>query len=310
MCGPRLLAFIAMLTALYKLSRRQAKDCVSDVLGVQLSLGTVSKCEERVSDAIAPAVAEARDYALAQPIKHLDATGWKLGESPRTLWTIATTLVTVFNITVDATKATVVAMLEGAKGVLVSDRAPQFKFWAIEQRQICWAHLVRKFVSFSERDGPAAELGQKLLVWTDVVFRVWHQAREGKLSRDELRRIIDGARIHVEALLEQGTRLGLRGVSRSCADILEHRQALWMFAREEGVEPTNNHAERELRGFVLWRKKSFGSQSDRGCLFAERVMTVAHTLRKQRRNVLEFLVAACRASIGSGERPSLLPANR
>jgi transposase len=73
----------------------------------------------------------------------------------------------------------------------------------------------------------------------------------------------------------------------------------------EGVEPTNNHAERELRAFVLWRKRSFGTQSRRGNLYAERLMTVAHTARKQKRNVLEFLTACCAAARTGAAPPSL-----
>jgi transposase len=87
--------------------------------------------------------------------------------------------------------------------------------------------------------------------------------------------------------------------------MLEHRQALWTFVAHADVEPTNNHAEREIRAFVLWRKRSYGTQSERGNVFAERVMTVAHTARKQNKNVLAFLTACCRARAGSGSLPSL-----
>jgi transposase len=309
MCGPRLLALISLLTGMYHLSRRQAKQFVGDVLGIRISLGALSESEERVSEAVAPVVAEAREHALEQPVKHVDATGWRQGDTARSLWTIATQLVTVFCLTVDATKATVKAMLDGASGILVSDRAPQFKFWAIERRQVCWAHLLRKFADFSERPDAAGDVGKRLLFWTELIFRPWHEFRDGELSRAKFRRIMAAAREHVEACLERGVKLGVRGMSGSCADILEHREALWTFVNEEGVEPTNNHAERELRAFVLWRKKSFGSQSERGCRFAERIMTVAHTLRKQGRQVLEFLVEACNASLGLGPIPSLLPPN-
>jgi len=112
----------------------------------------------------------------------------------------------------------------------------------------------------------------------------------------------------IEKLLADGVALGLTGVSGSCKDMLVHRAALWTFARVAGIDPTNNHAERELRAFVLWRRKSFGSQSERGCRFAERVMTVVHTLRKQNRHVLPFLVTACEAALGRAPMPSLLPA--
>lgn len=103
-------------------------------------------------------------------------------------------------------------------------------------------------------------------------------------------------------MLARGVAARIDGLSGSCADILEHKQALWTFVTHDDVEPTNNHAEREIRAFVLWRKRSYGAQSDRGNLFAERVMTVAHTARKQDKNVLAFLTACCR---GHGPRPSL-----
>jgi transposase len=109
----------------------------------------------------------------------------------------------------------------------------------------------------------------------------------------------------VEAVLARGVAAGIDGVSGSCADILEHKQALWTFVAHDGVEPTNNHAEREIRAFVLWRKRSFGTQSDRGNLFAERLMTVAHTARKQSKNVLAFLTACSRARLARRPTPSL-----
>ena len=151
MCGPRLLALIALMIGFYQVSRRAGTRFLSDVLGIRLSLGTLSESEERVSEAVAPAVAEVRECALTQPVKHVDATGWRQGMAARTLWTIATATVTVFAITVDGTKATAQQLLSCIRGFLVSDRAKQFNFWAMEKRQVCWAHLVRKFASFAER---------------------------------------------------------------------------------------------------------------------------------------------------------------
>ena len=94
-----------------------------------------------------------------------------------------------------------------------------------------------------------------------------------------------------EALLEKAVAADIKRLSGSCQDIIEHKEALWTFVDRVNVEPTNNHAERELRAFVLWRKKSFGSQSERGDRFAERIMTTIHSLRKQGRSVLRYLTA-------------------
>jgi transposase len=111
----------------------------------------------------------------------------------------------------------------------------------------------------------------------------------------------------IEAQLARGVELRVKGLSGSCEDVLHHKSALFTFAFTAGVEPTNNHAERALRPFVLWRKVSFGSQSERGCLFAQRIMTAAHTLRLQKRSVFQFVVAACQAHVAGRPLPSLLP---
>jgi transposase len=95
----------------------------------------------------------------------------------------------------------------------------------------------------------------------------------------------------------------------TCRDILKRRQALWTFVQVEGVEPTNNAAERALRPGVLWRKGSFGTQSTPGSRFVESMMTVVTTLKQQQRNVLEYLTAACEAALRGEVAPSLLPAS-
>jgi transposase len=223
----------------------------------------------------------------------------------RALWTIATKTATVFKILADNSKKALEPLYGSLRGILVSDRAKALNLWAMERRQICWAHLLRKFVSFSERAGPAGDIGRELLEYTGVVFEYWHDYRDGKLARTTFVAWMAALGPKLEAVLDRAVAANIDGLSGSCADMLEHRQALWTFVDNPDVEPTNNHAEREIRAFVLWRKRSYGTQSDRGNVFAERVMTVAHTARKQNKNVLAFLTACCRAHAGSGSRPSL-----
>jgi transposase len=308
MCGPGLMALIALLTGDYNISRRRAVSLLSDALGIEISLGALSDAEERASSAVAAPVAEVREYVADQPIKHSDATGWRQSGEARTLWTIATTAATAFFITPDGSMPGLRGLFAKIKGILVSDRGTQFGFWSINKRQVCWAHLIRRFVGFSERSGAAGELGKNLLVCSQSLMHFWHQARDGTMPRSTFQRVVESLGTIIEHHLEAGVRLDIRGVSGSCADILEHREALWTFARVPGVEPTNNHAERELRAFVLWRKRSFGSQSERGCRYAERIMTVTHTLRKQKRHVLSYLIQACQASLRGRPAPSLVNA--
>lgn len=309
MCEPGLIAIIGLLTGDYNLSRRRAVRLLGDILGIDISLGALSEAEEKVSEALAAPVEDARAHVADQGIKHSDATSWRQGNQPRTLWTIATALVTVFIIVPDASMAGLRGLFAKVKGILVSDRGKQFGFWAMDRRQVCWAHLIRRFVGFSERSGPAGQLGENLLLCSHVMMHWWHGVRDGTMSRRKFQHLMASMGPVLERHLENGVLLGIRGVSGCCADILKHRDALWTFVDVPGVGPTNNHAERELRAFVMWRKRSFGSQSERGCRFAERIMTVTHTLRKQKRHVLDYLTEACRAALRHKPAPSLVIAN-
>jgi transposase len=116
-------------------------------------------------------------------------------------------------------------------------------------------------------------------------------------------------RREVERLLDAGSRGGVPKSAGTCRDILKRREALWTFVQVDGVEPTNNAAERSLRPGVLWRKGSFGTQSEEGSRLVERMMTVVMTLKQQQRNVLESLTEACEAALRGDAAPSLLPAS-
>jgi transposase len=307
--GPHLSSLVALATGVYHLGRRKAVSFLSDVVGVEMSLGAVSAIEARVSEAVTQPVDEAWTKVKQAQVKHTDGTSWFQGNVMCSLWTIATTMATVFKILANGQAATLAPLFGEKLGILVSDRATALNFWAMKLRQICWAHLLRKAVSFSERDGPAGTYGRELLGYIKVIFGYWYELKAGKLSRDKFRELMAPVRKHVEALLERAVAAKLPLVSGSCEDILAHRAALWTFVDRDDVEPTNNHAERELRAFVLWRKRSFGTQSERGNLFAERLMTVAHTCRKQNKNVLEFLTACCTAARNGTAAPSLFAAS-
>ncbi|KAF0170080.1 MAG: transposase [Caulobacteraceae bacterium] len=306
--GPRLMALMALLTGVYHLSRRRAATLLDDVLGVRVSIGALSAVEARVSEAVKPAVAEAWVRVEGAEVKHTDGTGWLQAGASLSLWTLATTAATVFKVVKTGSTELLRPLYGALRGVLVSDRATALNFWAMRRRQVCWAHLLRKFVSFSERGGPAGAFGRELLDYAGLIFTYWHHYKDRKLSRAEFRAWMAPVQEQFEAALGRAAQADIARLSGSCANILEHREALWTFVERDDVEPTNNHAERELRAFVLWRKRSFGTQSERGNLFAERVMSVAHTARKQHKNVLAFLTACCTAQRDRAPPPSLFDA--
>jgi transposase len=90
--------------------------------------------------------------------------------------------------------------------------------------------------------------------------------------------------------------------------LLEVESALWTFAAAEGIEPTNNAAERALRHAVQWRKSSYGTDGEDGSRFVENILSMIATCRQQGRNVLEYLTGCCRAAHDGTPPTPLLPA--
>jgi transposase len=306
--GPCLTAVVVLLTGAYHLSRRKTRKLLKELFGISISTGAVSTMEKRASEALAEAHEEAKSEVQHAGVKHSDATSWLRSGKLTSLWVLATTAATVYQIFDNGRRDTIRPLFGPRLGILISDRATVFSFWTMALRQVCHAHLLRKFIAFSERDGPDGTIGRELLECMALIFEYWHGFKDGHLTRTELSFWMRPLQRDVEQLLERGSKSASEGMSGSCADILAHRDALWTFVSHQGVEPTNNHAELELRDFVLWRRRSFGTRSERGDRFAERVMTVVRTARKQGLDVLDFLVRSITASIDNATAPRLLGA--
>ena len=197
---------------------------------------------------------------------------------------------------------------EAFAGILITDRWSAYSWVDVLRRQLCWAHLLRQFIGFQDHGDEEAAIGRALELLAEAMFHLWHRVRDGTLSRTAFQKRMASLRVHVVARLQEGTVCSSGLVSGRCREILTLEPALWTFVSVEGVEPTNNFAERILRQGVLWRKGSFGTDSPKGSRFVERILTVVTTLRLQKRNVLDYMTAACEAALHGTTPPSLLPA--
>jgi transposase len=176
------------------------------------------------------------------------------------------------------------------------------------KRQVCWAHLRRDFQAMIDRAGSGAAIGGALLTCSDALFDCWYRVRDGTLARSTFRSAyVPDLRRQVGEHLRSGAACGCAKTAATCAELLAVEASLWTFARMAGVEPTNNAAEREIRHAVCWRKTSFGTDSERGSRFGERILTVIASCRRQKRNVLAFLTAAVTAHRTGTTPPTLLP---
>jgi transposase len=306
--GPRLTAAITYLSGARHDSKRGVEAVVETLFGVPVSLGTVAAAEQEVSAALASAHAEAVAAVRAAPVKNVDETGWKQAGRLCWLWAGITQAVACFQVHARRGLDGLRALLgDDPTGVVGSDRWCAYARLDVRKRQLCWAHLKRDFQAMIDRGGPSESIGQELSCFVEDLFLDWHRVRDGTIQRATLRRNIGEWRPAFREVLERGRACGCAKTSAVCRNLLELEPALWTFTRVEGVEPTNNAAERAVRPAVLWRKRSFGCHSAAGCRFVERILTVVQTLRQQRRPVFAFLADAIAARRQGQPTPRLLP---
>src|ERR687885_22757 len=151
-------------------------------------------------------------------------------------------------------------------------------------------------------------VGRWGLAEIERLFSLWHRFHAGEFGREELQRRLIPLQARLGRLLRRGQENADPKAAGLCRELRKWWPALWTFAREDGVEPTNNAAERALRPAVLWRKGSSGADSEAGSRFAERLLTVVASCRQQARSLLAFLVAAAEAALQGSPPPSLVPA--
>lgn len=306
---PRLQGVATLLVGRYRLSRREAVACLAELGEIELSVGAVARLEQTTSAALAPVVDEVAAAVRQAAVANLDETGWWEGKKRAWLWTAVTDLLTVFRLEPSRGRAVAQEVLgPDWTGIVGSDRYAAYAYLPLEQRQFCWAHLIRDFRKIASYNHWQRPLGERLLDITTRIFVVWYRFRDAAIDRPTL--LVELAPLQAE--LRQALETGLKPphavlAGGLCGNLLDGWPALWTFAHVEGVEPTNNAAERALRPAVLWRKGCFGTQSPDGSRFVERIMTVVATCKQQGRGLLDFLVAAITAARLGLPPPSLVP---
>lgn len=306
--GPRVQATVGYLTGRIGVSQREVQDLFATLYQTEVSVGGIGGLEQAVSAALAAPVAEAQTYVQRQPVRNADETSWRENGKRRWLWISVTPLVTIFRLLQTRGAAGAKDLLgEIVWGIIGTDHYAGYHWIDPRQRQLCWAHLKREFVAWSERPGETARIGVAFLAVEKQLFELWYRVRDGTLAWADFHVAMLPLMARVSTLLQEGI-VGADAKARgTCRNLLKREVALWTFVWEPGVEPTNNCAERPLRRAVLWRRRSFGTQSAAGSQFVERILTAVTTLRQQHRDVLEYLTAACTAAISKDPAPSLLP---
>jgi transposase len=305
--GPCLQAAVATLAVRNRVSRRDTVELMGELFGAELSTGSIDAIVQQTGEALAEPHAQLTDQIRCAAAVNIDETGWRLRGGKRTLWGALTSRAAVFRIAADRHRREAQALLgEEFAGIACSDRWWAYDYLDAKRRQLCWAHLVRDLTAHSEGLGAQKQFGAAGLKVAAELFAAWGECR-GDADRARLIERIAPLKQELLALLEQAARKSARNRRHRtfAKNLLKRWPALWTFTTVPGVEPTNNHAERGLRGAVIYRKLSLGSQSERGERTIERLLSASVTCRLQRRSLFAYLSDVLAARIRDDPIPSL-----
>ena len=296
MFGPRFQAAVAVLSVRNRISRRDVVELCEQLFGSRISTGTVDAILCRVADALVDPCEDLLDRLRAGRAVHMDETGWRTAGQRRALWGIFDQRHAYLHVAADRHEDHAKALLADTRAVVTSDRWRAYTHLPLARRQLCWAHLARDFKAHAEGMAAEHEFGEhglqvcERLFWAWEIFQHTHDRPGLQATIRELQRDFKPiARRHAG---KSPRYKYCRGIARN---LLKAWPALWTFARHPGVEPTNNHAERALRGAVISRKLSLGSQSSQSEQRIARLLSAHTTRRLQHRPLHTYLTNALTA---------------
>ena len=305
--GPRLQAAVVTLAVRNRVSRRDTSELARELFGVELSTGSVDAIVQRAGDALAGAYTQLEQQIRSAAVVNIDETGWKTAGGSRTLWGALSARTAVFRIAAGRHGFEARTLLgERYAGIVCSDRWRGYDYLDPSRRQLCWAHLLRDFTAHGEGMAEQKKFGEAGLRTARELFAAW-DSYQADADRAQLQAQIAPLQAKLRTLLEHAARKSTRTkYHRDFArNLLKRWPGLWTFTHTDGVEPTNNHAERGLRGAVIYRKLSHGSQSERGERTIERLLSASITCRLRKQSLYAYLTQVLAAHARGDPVPAL-----
>jgi hypothetical protein len=314
--GERLTGVVSYLISVRKMTRRDVQAILQDLFGVEISVGSVQKAWEETGDALARPYAELEESLPAEPVLNSDETGSRTNGDKRWVWVLCSSWFVFYHIACSRGVEVLVELLgEAFGGILCSDRCPTYLSYHRGLAQFCWAHLQRTLKGIAEfaSTADAVHFARDMLSAVERLFGLWYQFRgesgsgERLLTRSELIQQSIPIQKKICRLAAKFLDSDDREVRNLARAFYLHWDKLFTFIEQEGVEPTNNVSERNLRLFVLIRKITYGNRSATGEIALARLLTVTQTCKLQQRPVLSYLLTAVRCHRRCQPAPSLRP---
>ena len=297
--------------------------------GLAIAPGTMASSVRRFQPLFAPLAEAILAHQNKMAVRHGDETGWRtqaLSETGRSrrawLWISVGKDAVYYHVDPSRSAEAAMKLFGSVKGTvfLVCDRYVAYTRMAreLDGKVIlywCWIHQRRDFIECAagqaklrqwcegwiERFASVCRLNKERLKHYDPALALERQSPAFGAAQAPLKKAVDGLFARAEAELAGLPDKARQG--KALRSLLKHREGLSVFVNNPQVPMDNNVAERELRGAVIGRRLSFGSDSEDGAEFTATMYSVIGTLVLNGIDVLRWLEAWLEACAKNGGRP-------
>lgn len=306
--GPRVIAVVTLLSGMGRLSQRMIAQLLSDLLGLTISDGQISRLQRIGRESLEPAYQEITADVRESAAVNIDETGWREDGLRAWLWTVVGRFSTRFAVRRSRSREVVHELLgDDFSGVVGADRYSAYAAIPEDRRQFCWAHLLRDFQAMIDRGGASEAIGRRLKTSGQELIHHWNRLREEQIKRPTFDTHYRRLRSDIVNALGDGAVCTDTRTAETCRRLSNQCYSLFVFTCTTGVSPTNNAAERSLRRAVIFRKLSFGTESGSGSQTLAVVMSVLETCRRLGRHALGWITEAVTHKQQNRPAPRLLP---
>ncbi len=276
---------VALLSGQYHQSIGNIQSLLQEMYGLRFSTGAISEAQGRVSSMLTPSTQAIKTHVQQADVIFADETSHQRDDEARWMWLMTCDDAAYFRTDHSRGKLAAQKLLgEQVRGCVVTDQYAGYHWLEDTRRQLCWAHILRNVTQMAEYSagGYTAQMGGRLVLRVEAIFRTQHRFEDGEISEDIYQRRMQRLRMSWQKLLGQGLGVPASRYQGRCKYLLKHIESCWTFLSQDGKVPlTNNEAERRLRRYVVWRKCSYGVRSHRGELFRQRILTFTETCKKR-----------------------------
>ncbi|WP_243553103.1 IS66 family transposase, partial [Candidatus Cardinium sp. cBcalN2] len=291
--GPKIKSVISSLTAFYKNSKREVSYILKDIFNLDISLGSISNSEARVAAKCQGAYQAIEATIRKSKLVHIDETSHFNSAKRNWAWMMTSPIASLLKLTHSRSRKVLESSaLNAREQIVVSDRYAVYNYFPPTNRQLCWSHIARDFERFAHSwHSDVKALGFYLKQIASELFVLHRSFLNQSMGLVTFLRRIRKLRKRTWYGLKAISRLARAAqASRVAKNIMRSEPMLWRFYQDPlNIPLTNNLAERQIRHYVVYRKNSYFTQSERGNRFLERVISLYLTAKQQNLNPFKEL---------------------